>query len=52
MAGIRIEGNVSGNVGEVDANNQQFVVTNTDPKKAGAIRMFSVMPPRRQVVPC
>ena len=41
MAGIRIEGNVSGNVGEVDANNQQFVVTNTDPKKAGAIRMFS-----------
>jgi len=45
MSGLRIEGNTSGNVAEVNASNQIKVITETDvatnPSNVGAIRMFS-----------
>lgn len=45
MSGFRIEGNVSGNVVEVNAANQLKVVTETDvsanPGNVGALRLFS-----------
>jgi hypothetical protein len=45
MAGFRIEGNISGNVVEVNAANQLKVVTetdaNTNPANVGGVRVFS-----------
>lgn len=44
MAGIRIEGNTSGNVAEVDASNRLKIVLPTDaatPSNIGGVRFFS-----------
>lgn len=43
MAGIRIEGNTSGNVGEVNASNEQLVALHdgTTPARVGAVRCFA-----------
>lgn len=45
MAGIRVEGNTSGNVAEVNANNQLKVVLETDPStnpgSVGAVAFYS-----------
>lgn len=45
MAGIRVEGNTSGNVAEVNANNQLKVVLETDPStnpgSVGAVTFYS-----------
>ena len=41
MAGIRIEGNVSGNVAEVDASNNLQVKLPTDDANAGSVRILS-----------
>lgn len=45
MAGIRIEGNTSGNVAEVNASNQLKIIPETDaatnPANVGAVRIFS-----------
>ena len=45
MSGLRIEGNVSGNVAEVNDSNQIKVVPETDaaanPENVGAVRFFS-----------
>lgn len=43
MAGIRIEGNTSGNVAEVNANNQLQVATPLDPDQAGYMRLSGTL---------
>lgn len=40
MGGIRVQGNTTGNIAEVDSNNQLKIAANTDPLKAGAARLF------------
>jgi hypothetical protein len=53
MAGIRIEGNTSGNVVEVTGSNQLKVITETDvtnnPQNVGAVRFFSENDPGSQL---
>lgn len=42
MSGFRIEGNTSGNVAEVNNNNEILVTLNQDESKAGVVGIFSV----------
>lgn len=43
MAGFRIEGDTSGNVAEVDANNNMKVVNPTDPAQSGYVQLAGTL---------